>query len=135
MKRTMRMARSTIIALGGLAVLATPVLAADTPSGVWSRDNGGLLVRISPCGASYCGVVIKQADKSSPAKPGTSVLNGMKQSGPNTWKGTAINPGDGKTYAGTMTVAGNTLKTSGCVLAVLCKSVIWTRAGGTRASR
>ena len=49
-------------------------------------------------------------------------------SGPNTWTGNAFNPEDGKTYSGKMTLSGNTLTTSGCVLGgVICRSVTWRR--------
>lgn len=36
-------------------------------------------------------------------------------------------PSNDKTYSGSGTVSGNSLKMKGCVLAVLCKSRTWTR--------
>jgi len=36
-------------------------------------------------------------------------------------------PQNDKTYTGKATLSGNTLKMSGCVLGVLCRSENWTR--------
>ena len=53
----------------------------------------------------------------------------MKPAGEGKWVGSAFNPEDGKNYSGKMTLAGDKLNTSGCVLGgLICKSVDWTRA-------
>ena len=53
----------------------------------------------------------------------------MRPNGENAWAGTAFDPDDGKTYTGKMTLSGNHLVTSGCVLGgLICKSFNWTRA-------
>jgi uncharacterized protein (DUF2147 family) len=122
----MRCSLMPAIAIGLLAI--APAWADASPIGIWTRDNGGLRVRVVQCGAGLCGVIIREDDKTSPAKVGQRILSGMKQSGANTWKGSAMNPGNGKTYTGTMTLVRNTLTTSGCVLGVICESVVWTRA-------
>ena len=41
---------------------------------------------------------------------------GAKPSGPNKWKGTVLNLDDGQKYSGSVTVSGNSLTLSGCVL-------------------
>ena len=119
--------RRLALSISLVVAMAAPAAAAVSPVGVWIRDNGGLRVRVAPCGAALCGVIIRQDDKSSPAKPGMRVLSGMTPSGPNTWKGSAFNPVDKQTYAGTLTLSGDTLTVSGCVLGLLCQNVVWTR--------
>ena len=60
------------------------------------------------------------------AKVGQRVFFDMKPNGANSWAGSAFNPEDGKTYTGKMTLDGNKLTTSGCVMSVICKSTTWT---------
>jgi uncharacterized protein (DUF2147 family) len=43
------------------------------------------------------------------------------------YSGEITDPENDKTYSGSGTVSGNSLKMKGCVLAVLCKSQTWTR--------
>ncbi len=119
-----------VVAFALGVIVAAGALADASPIGVWVRDNGGLRVRVARCGANLCGVIIREDDKTSPARVGQHVLSGMTPSGPNTWKGTASNPKNGKSYEGTMTLSGNTLTTDGCVLGLICESVSWTRAKG-----
>jgi uncharacterized protein (DUF2147 family) len=101
-------------------------LAADA-SGVWLRDNGASRVKIAPCGAALCGKVVWLKDEGGPAKIGQRVFFDMKPHGEGHWSGKAFNPQDGKTYSGTLSLSGDTLTTSGCVLGVLCRSVNWSR--------
>jgi uncharacterized protein (DUF2147 family) len=102
--------------------------AAESAVGAWLRDNGGSRIAIAPCGAALCGHITWLRDRNSPGKPGQRILYDMKPSGPATWSGNAFNPEDGKTYSGKMTVSGNVLTTSGCVLGgLICQSVTWTR--------
>ncbi len=110
------------------------VLAAPSPSvaqdatGLWLRDTGGSQVRISPCGDALCGSISWLKELSDVARVGQRVFYDMKPQGGATWKGTAFNPEDGKTYSGTMKLSGDTLTTAGCVLGgLICKSAHWTR--------
>lgn len=97
-------------------------------TGTWLRDNGKGTVRIAHCGAALCGTVASVSDPASPAKVGQRVFYGMVPSGENSWSGHAFNPEDGKTYSGTMILAGSRLTTAGCVLGgLICKSVHWSR--------
>jgi uncharacterized protein (DUF2147 family) len=116
------------VAAAGLgAVLALPAAAQDA-TGTWLRDNGQSRIRIAPCGAALCGNVVWVRDASSPSKVGQRVFFDMKPAGSNQWNGSAFNPEDGKTYSGKMTLSGNTLTTSGCVLGgLVCRSVSWSR--------
>ena len=76
-----------------------------------------------------CGSIIWLANPGGPAKVGQQVFFNMKPHGENVWTGSAFNPEDGKTYSGKMSLSGDRLTTSGCVLGgLICKSVSWARA-------
>lgn len=111
-----------------LAATATPALAQDV-SGTWLRETGASRVRFVKCGEAMCGTLAWLKDANGPAKVGQRIFYDMKASGPGKWSGSAFNPEDGKTYSGTMTVAGDTLTTTGCVMGgMICRSVKWSRA-------
>lgn len=119
---------STIAFFGITLALAAAPAAAQDATGTWLRDSGASRVRIAPCGDALCGHITWLKDKSGPAKVGQRVFYGMKPNGAGSWKGSAFNPEDGKTYSGKMTVSGNSLTTSGCVLGgLICKTVNWSR--------
>ncbi len=125
----MRFIGAFMLAAGLAAANAAPARADDAILGEWLRDTGASRVRFAPCGGAVCGVIVWLRDKDSPAKVGQRIFFDMKASGANAWAGSAFNPEDGKTYSGKMTLSGNSLSTSGCVLGgLICKSVDWTRA-------
>jgi uncharacterized protein (DUF2147 family) len=98
------------------------------PSGTWMRDNGASRVKVAACGASLCGTIVWLKDTDGPSKIGQKVFYDMAPAGANKWSGKAFNPEDGKTYSGTMTLAGSSLTTSGCVLGgLVCRSVNWRK--------
>jgi uncharacterized protein (DUF2147 family) len=104
----------------------SPALA--DPSGTWMRDNGASRVKVAPCGASLCGTIVWLKDADGPSKVGQRVFYDMAPAGANKWSGKAFNPEDGKTYSGTMTMAGSSLTTSGCALGgLICRSVNWRK--------
>ncbi len=120
--------RSFKSALAAVALLATPALADDV-SGTWLRDTGASHVRFASCGSAVCGTIAwLKPGVETPAKVGQKIFYDMKPNGANAWSGSAFNPEDGKTYTGKMTLAGNTLTTSGCALGgLICKSTTWTK--------
>jgi uncharacterized protein (DUF2147 family) len=130
------------------AVLLTGQALAQTPAeGTWLSEDGGTKVRIVNCGGKLCANVVwldepvdrdtgkPKTDRLNPdpakrARPllGLQVVSGMVPSGPNTWSGAVYNADDGKTYKAHLNVeSGTRAKLVGCVLAVLCKSHVWTR--------
>jgi uncharacterized protein (DUF2147 family) len=117
--------------LGSAALLlacAGPASAQDV-TGTWLRDTAASRVRFAPCGDALCGTLSWLKDPNGPAKVGQRIFYDMKPNGAGKWSGTALNPEDGKTYSGTMTLAGDALTTSGCVLGgLICRSVKWSRA-------
>ena len=125
------MPRLRLALVAGMLLLAGSALASpeDGATGVWNRDDGLGGVRSARCGAALCGHVIWLKDGAGPAHIGQRVLYGMRRTAANTWAGSAINPADGQTYAGTMTVSGSRLLTRGCALVgMICQSVWLSRA-------
>jgi uncharacterized protein (DUF2147 family) len=119
--------RTSFVALGLLA-LSVPA-SAQSASGTWLRDTGASKVRIGPCGPNLCGSISWLKDPTDKAKVGQRIFYDMKPQDDGTWKGSAFNPEDGKTYSGKMSVSGNTLTTAGCVFGgIICKTVRWSRA-------
>lgn len=113
-------------ALGAMAM--SPAFAGDV-SGTWLRDTGASRVKFAPCGSAICGnLVWLKPGVETPAKVGQRIFFDMKPSGADSWSGNAFNPEDGKTYSGKMSLSGDTLTTSGCVMGgMICKSTTWTR--------
>lgn len=108
--------------------LSGPALAQDV-TGTWLRDSGASRVRFAKCGEAMCGTIAWLKDPTGPAKLGQRIFYDMKPNGAGKWSGSAFNPEDGKTYSGTMTLAGDSLTTSGCVLGgLICRSVKWSRS-------
>jgi uncharacterized protein (DUF2147 family) len=113
--------------------------------GVWRMSNGKVTVRVANCGgANLCGTIVALAkpldkkgrpkvDKDNPnpalrSRPviGLRILNDMKPTGNNKWEGSIYNADDGRTYASTMRLNGNSMKVKGCVL-FICKSLTFNR--------
>ena len=115
-------------ALTAMTFPAGTAFAADV-SGTWLRDTGASKIKFAPCGESMCGHIVWLKPGADPkAKVGQRIFFDMKPNGENVWSGSAFNPEDGKTYTGKMTLNGNTLTTSGCVMSIICKSSNWTRS-------
>jgi uncharacterized protein (DUF2147 family) len=123
--------RASLAGLGLIVIgLASggPALAQDV-AGTWQRDSGASRVRFAKCGDAMCGTLAWLKDTNGPAKVGQRIFYDMKPSGDGKWSGSAFNPEDGKTYSGTMTLSGDALTTSGCVMGgLICRSVKWVRA-------
>lgn len=122
-----------------LLLLAAP----GDATGTW-RTPRGAQIALAPCGASLCGRIVslqplpgnpRQLDvRNSDAKLRTRPLKGLTMlsgftGGPPRWTGGKVyNPEDGRTYSGRIElVDANTLKLTGCALAVFCRSQSWTR--------
>ena len=109
--------RSIIIAVA-LALSAMTAQAAEPIEGNWKTASGAT-AQIAPCGGAFC-VTLKSG------KFNGKQIGKMSGSG-DSYKGEITDPETDKTYAGSGSVSGNSLKMKGCVMAVLCKSQTWTR--------
>ena len=133
------MKRRISFILAGL-LLATLPAKAEGPEGIWLNEAHTLRMRISPCGAAYCGSLVWlqeprnddfNPDPAKRSKPllGTRLLSGMMPSGnADEWKGTAYSFEDGRSYAESMMLNGDVLLTQGCVKdGAICHSGRWTK--------
>jgi uncharacterized protein (DUF2147 family) len=102
------------------ALLIAPgaALAGEPIEGNWKTASGETAV-IAKCGGSFC-ITLKTGTFSG-RRIGTLEGAGADYSGEIT------DPAVDKTYSGSGSVSGNSLKMKGCVLKVLCKSQIWSR--------
>jgi uncharacterized protein (DUF2147 family) len=125
-----------------LLVISAPAVAADPVTGQWLTDTRDGIVEIAPCGARICGRLVKTlvpikgpaVDRNNPdpalrSRPiiGLPILTGFVADG-TVWRGIAYDPKVGKSYKTTLERLGpDRLKVRGCLVAFLCKSVIWTK--------
>jgi uncharacterized protein (DUF2147 family) len=112
-----KMIRKLILA-SVVALSATVAQAEEPIVGNWKTMAGDTAVIASCCG-SYC--ITLKTGKYAGRKIGTMAGSG------GTYNGEITDPSNDKTYSGSGTVAGTSLKMKGCVLSVLCKTQTWTR--------
>lgn len=111
------MIRKILIA-AALIMATAPAHAAEPIEGKWKTASGET-AQIAACGGSFC-VTLKSG------KYAGKQIGKLAGSG-NSYSGEITDPKDDKTYSGSGTVNGNSLKMKGCVLMVLCKSQTWSR--------
>ena len=121
--------------LAALAILiATPTLA-DPVLGLYKTqpgDNGNFgHVELYTCDAAICGVIRKAFDGSGKEIPsdniGRRMIWDMQAQGDGSYsKGKIWAPDRDKTYSSKMSLSGNALKVSGCVLGI-CRAQNWTK--------
>lgn len=132
----MRLARSALVVMllaslvGSIAFDGAAAAPSDAAlSGLWDRDDGLGGVRIAPCGEALCGDVVWLKHPEGPAHVGERLLYGLRRTAEATWTGSAVNPEDRGTYAGTVRLAGDHLTMEGCAaFGLICRSVGLTRA-------
>ncbi|ENN86245.1 hypothetical protein RHSP_34621 [Rhizobium freirei PRF 81] len=107
-----------IILAAALFVSASTAYADEPIVGNW-KTVAGDTAAIAPCGDSYC-VTLKTG------KYAGKQIGKMQGTG-GSYTGELTDPSEDKTYSGSGTVSGNTVRMKGCVLKVFCKSQTWTR--------
>ncbi|WP_284164475.1 DUF2147 domain-containing protein [Frigidibacter sp. SD6-1] len=125
------------LALAAVVTLAAGAAFADPVEGVWKTkpdDNGNFgHVQIAPCGAKLCGVLIKAFDSAGAEKAsenvGKQIVWDMTANGDGSYGGGKVwAPDRDKTYKSKMSLSGDTLSVSGCVLGgAICRASDWTR--------
>ena len=127
------MKRTIIAAIVGIGFAGT-AMAADPAVGVWKTqpDDGAYAhVKITPCGGAICGTIQRTFNASGEYKSeniGKQLVIDMKPDGSGKYAGKVWRPSNNKIYIGKMTVAGNSLKLSGCVAGgLLCSKQDWQR--------
>jgi uncharacterized protein (DUF2147 family) len=127
---------AAVTLIGGLVFSQTA--SAQEISGTWLSQSGETRVRISPCGAAFCGFIVwvakpgKDVNNPDPAKRDRSLVGvqmiTMKSAGGASYAGSLYNYQDGKTYSGKAKVTSARLELSGCVLGgLICRSQTWTK--------
>lgn len=137
------LAATLSMAAAGGSTAATP---AASPVGVWLTPEDHGQVEVFACGGKLCGRIVtsdklranpglKDAANKDPAlrnRPlkGLVIMTGFT-GGPTRWTGgTIYRPQDGGAYQGTLDVVdAGALKLKGCVVAPLCQTQTWKRAG------
>ena len=105
-------ARCALLAFTGFAFAAEPI------EGSWKTASGETAT-INKCGSAFC-VTLKSGQHNG------KQIGKMAGSG-DSYSGEITDPENDKTYSGSGTVSGNSLKMKGCVLSNFCKSQTWSR--------
>lgn len=112
------MVRLAIAVFGFVAV--SPALAADPIIGNW-RTEAGSIAAVAPCGGAFC-ITLRSGQHSGKRIGSVSPAGGAKYSG------TIIDPASDKSYSGSATLSGKSLRMSGCVLGgLICRTQNWAR--------
>jgi uncharacterized protein (DUF2147 family) len=133
--------RKTLVAGAAMALaVAAYAQTAEDAFGVWENPENKSHTEFYKCGDNVCAKIIKVVDGQTtddknpdPAKRGQPIIGlvimeNAKKSGANKWAATLYNRENGKSYSGTVTVKSkDAVDLSGCVAAVLCRTVTWTR--------
>jgi len=121
-----------VFALSALSAGSASADMADKALGNWLRTSEGWVVNFYMCGDKLCGKVTsgEGVDKNSGGPVvGVNMLFDLEKVDENRWKGKMYDPKGGGTYAGHVKVLDdNTVKMSGCMMGVMCRSETWKRA-------
>lgn len=112
MIRTLILSAAIAVASAGASLAAEPIV------GNWKTASGETAA-VTQCGGGYC--ITLKTGKHAGRKIGS--MNG----GGNDYSGEITDPANDKTYSGSASISGSSLKMRGCVLKVLCKSQTWSR--------
>ena len=116
--------RTTLLIAAAATLTAATAAHAGSANGLWLRDNGAH-IQAFDCGG---GLGLKVVKSPEAGKAGKTIMCGAKPAGENKWKGTVLNLDDGKEYSGSVSLSGNSLTLSGCVLGgLVCKNDTWSR--------
>ena len=122
----MKHCSSLALAAVAAVFLLSSALAAE-PYGKWVWPSNGAEVSFFNCGGKLFGKVVSKGTSS--AKVGTMIVGGAAKVGASEWKGSLLNPDDGKTYSGVITLVGaDGLNLKGCALGVFCQGETRRRA-------
>jgi uncharacterized protein (DUF2147 family) len=127
--------------IGLLALAATvPVTASAQAAleGEWRNPKGSVVVKVAPCGSSWCGTVVdasakaKRSARKGGTDPliGTRILSNLRPAGNDRFKGHVFDPKRNIRAPATIKVIGpNAIEVRGCAIAgiLLCKEQRWTR--------
>ncbi len=107
-----------ILSITCLILLSFTTISNASIVGNW-RTESGETANISSCDDSYC---IKLTTGTYQGKQ----IGKVKES-KDKYIGTVTDPEEDKTYSGSATVTGSSLKLKGCALKIFCKTQTWTK--------
>jgi len=114
-----------LLAACAVTFIVSPALAAE-PFGNWVRPSNRARVNFYRCGGNLCGKVVDKG--ASNARVGTVIVSGAVKIGDNEWKGSLLDPDNGKTYTGVISLVGaDGLNLKGCAFGFLCEGETWRR--------
>jgi uncharacterized protein (DUF2147 family) len=130
-----------------IGLIVSPALAAESPIGEWTVEDGTARIRILRCDDNLWGVISwtkdtpgKDENNPDPAKRersvmGIPILIDMKPSGKK-WTGTVYNADDGRSYTSNINLKSkDVLRIEGCVMGgYICSGEDWTRYNGSKPS-
>lgn len=114
---------------------ATPALA-DPIEGTWQTqkdDNGNSgYVQIAPCAGGLCGTLVRsfdpQGNEISSEHTGRAIIWDMQPAGGGRYEGGKVwAPDRDKTYNGKLTLSGDSLDVSGCIMMICRSGGVWIR--------
>ncbi|HMQ57504.1 MAG TPA: DUF2147 domain-containing protein [Rhizobiaceae bacterium] len=108
----------TIAATAAALMLMTAGALADPIEGNWKTASGET-AGIGKCGGSFC--ITLKTGKYKGKQIGKVALKGKS------YVGTVTDPDDDKTYSGSATVNGGSMKLKGCALKIFCKTQNWSK--------
>ena len=121
-----------------IALAASPATAGAPIEGNWTNPSENIVVRIAPCGPALCGHAISASARAKGKAInsgfgnilGAPLMKGMMPAGAARWKGTVFVPDRNIHAPGTIQmINANSIKVSGCVWGLLCKTQLWKRVG------
>lgn len=105
--------------------------------GRWVNPKGSVIVKVAPCGAAYCGTVVRASAKAKASARsggtthlvGTPILSGVSPTGDGAYSGRVFDPKRNIHAPTTIRmVEPNSLEVTGCAIAgLLCKTQRWMR--------
>lgn len=149
--RSQLLALAAVLILGVKAVAAGPATAQPRPdlAGRWMTEDFGSIVEFRPCvqaPGEVCGRIVWLRRQTSGGRPGADgrnpnpglrarplmgveIVTGLRETAPGVWTGGRLyNPEEGRTYSGSIRIAGGALELKGCALSIICRSQTWRRA-------
>ena len=125
MTRLPMMTIAALLLTAGAAAAAAP--AADI-EGNWARTDGTARMKMAACGSQVCAVNTWIKDPSSGEAVGDRLVMALAPDGDNVLTGEAYDSKRDRSYAMTITVEADGMRTRGCIMAgLLCKSTSWSR--------
>jgi uncharacterized protein (DUF2147 family) len=109
------------ISLAGAATLMLAATAlADPIEGNWKTKTGETAAIVG-CGSAFC-ITLKSGEYAGKS------IGKMSPKGGGSYEGSITKPSTGKTYSGSATLSGNSLRLKGCVFGgLICESQNWSR--------